>query len=60
MGVGGSLDVLAGRIPRAPRWMRHVGLEWLYRAAREPRRWRVVGTIPPLFFLALRERFRKA
>ncbi len=59
IGVGGSFDVLAGRVPRAPRWMRRLGLEWLYRALREPRRWNVVRTIPPLFFLALRERWRR-
>jgi len=60
IGVGGSFDVLAGRVPRAPHWMRRLGLEWLYRALREPRRWSVVRTIPPLFFLALRERWRRA
>ncbi|MDR7523029.1 MAG: WecB/TagA/CpsF family glycosyltransferase [Armatimonadota bacterium] len=59
IGVGGSFDVLAGRIPRAPRWMQQAGLEWLYRALREPRRWGVVRTIPPLFLLALWERLRR-
>lgn len=38
MGVGGSFDVLSGRVPRAPRAMRAVGLEWLYRLYREPSR----------------------
>ena len=38
MGVGGSFDVLAGRVQRAPRWMQRSGLEWLYRLAQEPRR----------------------
>jgi N-acetylglucosaminyldiphosphoundecaprenol N-acetyl-beta-D-mannosaminyltransferase len=38
MGVGASLDFLAGEAQRAPRWMQTAGLEWLYRAAREPRR----------------------
>jgi polysaccharide biosynthesis protein VpsK len=38
MGVGGSFDVLAGFIPRAPRWMQAAGLEWLWRLAMEPRR----------------------
>jgi N-acetylglucosaminyldiphosphoundecaprenol N-acetyl-beta-D-mannosaminyltransferase len=60
LGVGGSFDVIAGRIARAPEWMRRAGLEWLYRAVREPRRWAVVRTIPPLFWLALRERWRRA
>jgi N-acetylglucosaminyldiphosphoundecaprenol N-acetyl-beta-D-mannosaminyltransferase len=38
MGVGASLDFLAGEAQRAPRWMQSAGLEWLYRAAHEPRR----------------------
>jgi len=41
MGVGGSVDVIAGRVRRAPRWMQRAGLEWLYRTWQEPRRmWR--------------------
>lgn len=59
IGVGGSFDVIAGRVPRAPRWMQRAGLEWLYRMLREPRRWAVVKTIPPLFLLAVRERLRR-
>ena len=40
-GVGGSFDVLAGVIPRAPVWMQKAGLEWLFRLYQEPRRmWR--------------------
>src|SRR3990170_1045314 len=58
MGVGGTLDVLAGRTGRAPRWGQAAGLEWLHRMVREPWRGRVVKTIPPLFLIALRERFR--
>jgi N-acetylglucosaminyldiphosphoundecaprenol N-acetyl-beta-D-mannosaminyltransferase len=38
MGVGASLDFLAGEFSRAPMWMQTAGLEWLYRAAQEPRR----------------------
>ncbi len=38
VGVGATLDFLAGDIPRAPRWMSQAGLEWLYRLSREPRR----------------------
>jgi N-acetylglucosaminyldiphosphoundecaprenol N-acetyl-beta-D-mannosaminyltransferase len=38
IGVGGSLDFLAGAVPRAPRWMQNNGLEWLYRVSREPKR----------------------
>ncbi|HSR97483.1 MAG TPA: WecB/TagA/CpsF family glycosyltransferase [Kofleriaceae bacterium] len=38
MGVGGTFDVFAGRVSRAPRWMQRSGLEWSYRLAQEPRR----------------------
>jgi N-acetylglucosaminyldiphosphoundecaprenol N-acetyl-beta-D-mannosaminyltransferase len=36
--IGASLDFVAGRVPRSPRWMQRVGLEWIYRLWREPRR----------------------
>lgn len=35
---GAILDFVAGRHPRAPRWMRAIGMEWLFRLMREPRR----------------------
>lgn len=38
MGVGGTLDVLAGKVKRAPVWMQHAGLEWLYRLLCQPSR----------------------
>jgi N-acetylglucosaminyldiphosphoundecaprenol N-acetyl-beta-D-mannosaminyltransferase len=38
MGVGGSFDVVAGKVKRAPMWMQRSGLEWLYRTIQEPRR----------------------
>lgn len=38
MGVGGSFDVVAGKVQRAPLWMQNAGLEWFYRFAQEPRR----------------------
>ena len=38
MGVGGSFDVAAGLVRRAPRWMQRAGLEWFYRFLQEPRR----------------------
>lgn len=38
MGVGGSFDVYAGLVRRAPVWMQHSGLEWMFRLAQEPRR----------------------
>lgn len=38
MGVGGSFDVVAGFVKRAPGWMQKAGLEWLYRVYQEPKR----------------------
>ncbi|MFT3697389.1 MAG: WecB/TagA/CpsF family glycosyltransferase [Kofleriaceae bacterium] len=38
MGVGGSFDVYAGSVARAPSWMQRAGLEWAFRVAQEPRR----------------------
>ncbi len=38
LGVGGTLDFLAGEVKRAPSWMSDNGLEWLYRLAQQPRR----------------------
>jgi N-acetylglucosaminyldiphosphoundecaprenol N-acetyl-beta-D-mannosaminyltransferase len=38
MGVGGSFDVMAGKVRRAPRWVQRIGCEWLYRVWQEPRR----------------------
>lgn len=38
VGVGATIDFLAGRVARAPQWMRRLGLEWVFRLAQEPRR----------------------
>lgn len=38
IGVGATIDFLAGSMKRAPRWMQMTGLEWLYRLLQEPRR----------------------
>ena len=38
MGVGGTFDYIAGRVSRAPKWMRTFGLEWLYRLIKQPNR----------------------
>ncbi|GAC1498924.1 MAG: hypothetical protein NVS1B14_02120 [Vulcanimicrobiaceae bacterium] len=46
IGIGGSLDVLAGKVPRAPRLWRRLGMEWLYRLFREPHRWRRQLALP--------------
>lgn len=53
MGVGGAFDFLAGKQQRAPQWMRRVGIEWLYRLYREPRRWRRILVAVPQFGLTV-------
>jgi len=58
MGVGGSLDFIAGVIPRAPKWMRQRGLEWLYRLLRQPWRWRRMLRLPR-FVLAVRRQAKR-
>lgn len=59
IGVGGTLDVLAGLSRRAPRWMQRAGLEWVYRIIREPRRWRTAAALPRIVWLAVRERLAR-
>lgn len=46
LGVGGTLDVLAGKTSRAPTWVQRAGLEWLYRLVRQPSRWRRQLALP--------------
>jgi N-acetylglucosaminyldiphosphoundecaprenol N-acetyl-beta-D-mannosaminyltransferase len=46
MGVGGAFDFLTGRVPRAPLWMRRVGVEWLFRLAYQPWRIRRMAVLP--------------
>ncbi|MGQ9466634.1 MAG: WecB/TagA/CpsF family glycosyltransferase [Anaerolineae bacterium] len=53
VGVGGAFDYIAGVVPRAPRWMRRVGLEWLYRLIHQPWRWRRQRVLPLYVLLVL-------
>jgi N-acetylglucosaminyldiphosphoundecaprenol N-acetyl-beta-D-mannosaminyltransferase len=53
IGVGGSFDFIAGVARRAPRWIQRLGLEWLYRLAREPWRWRRQLALPHFVWLIL-------
>ena len=54
VGVGASLDFLAGSLRRSPAWMSRVGLEWLYRLAQEPRRlWRRYLIQDPKFVMVV-------
>jgi N-acetylglucosaminyldiphosphoundecaprenol N-acetyl-beta-D-mannosaminyltransferase len=58
--VGASLDFVAGRVKRSPRWMQKTGLEWVYRMAQEPRRLagRYVENLRFLMRAAFAARFR--
>jgi N-acetylglucosaminyldiphosphoundecaprenol N-acetyl-beta-D-mannosaminyltransferase len=53
LGVGGLFDYYAGRVPRAPLWLRELGLEWAFRLWQEPRRlWRRYVLGNPSFLFA--------
>jgi N-acetylglucosaminyldiphosphoundecaprenol N-acetyl-beta-D-mannosaminyltransferase len=58
IGVGAALDVVAGRVREAPRWMTRIGMEWLFRLAQEPRRLarRYLWDDPRILIWALRTR----
>lgn len=61
MGVGGSFDVISGKIPRASKWIQNIGMEWLFRVLQEPGRlWKryFFGNIR-FIFSVYRERFKK-
>lgn len=45
-GLGGSLDVLAGNVNRAPEFYQKAGLEWFYRLCKEPKRWKRMIKLP--------------
>lgn len=60
MGVGGTFDYIAGAATRAPKWIRTLGLEWLYRLICQPRRLGRIITATILFPLAvLRSKYIK-
>jgi N-acetylglucosaminyldiphosphoundecaprenol N-acetyl-beta-D-mannosaminyltransferase len=56
IGVGGVFDQLAGRVRLPPRVVHAVGLEWLWRLAFEPRRWRRQRVLPVFAALVARQR----
>ena len=61
IGIGGAFEVMAGLVPRAPKWMHRAGLEWLYRLLQEPKRmYRRYLIEAPLFIpLIIRQKFSK-
>lgn len=59
MGVGGSFDVIAEKVNRAPRWMIDIGMEWAYRVAKEPWRIKRLGSIPKFIWTVAKSRGNK-
>lgn len=59
IGLGGSFDVWAGVVKRAPKIYQKLGLEWLYRTMKEPKRFKRIFPTLPLFVLkVLKERIK--
>ena len=56
MGVGGSFDYMSGKIPRAPEFIRVIGLEWLYRLIRQPWRWKRQFALIQFVWLVIKEK----
>jgi N-acetylglucosaminyldiphosphoundecaprenol N-acetyl-beta-D-mannosaminyltransferase len=53
IGVGGSLDGIAGKVKRAPEGWQRLNVEWLYRLIKQPSRWRRQLILPRFFIRAL-------
>lgn len=58
VGLGGSLDVFAGTVQRAPEKWQKMGLEWLYRLIKEPRRIKRMIKLPAFVFAVIWQRIR--
>ena len=59
MGGGGSFDVIAEKVNRAPEWMINIGMEWAYRVAKEPWRIKRLGSIPKFIWTVAKSRGNK-
>ncbi len=56
IGVGGSFDVVSGLKKRAPKWVRSLGLEWVWRSIQEPKRLGKLSTLPRFVWLVMRNK----
>ena len=56
IGIGGALDGMAGIVPRAPKFFRKCGLEWLYRLIRQPSRWKRQLQLPLFILVVTKEK----
>ena len=59
MGVGGSFDVISGKLRRAPKWIRICGLEWFFRFLQEPWRIKRIINLPVFVYRILLIRFSR-
>ena len=59
MGIGGSFDVLAGKVQRAPKWMQDARLEWFYRLLKQPSRFGRMLALPKFVFAVRGDRKKK-
>ncbi|WP_079506648.1 WecB/TagA/CpsF family glycosyltransferase [Mesobacillus jeotgali] len=59
IGVGGTIDVLAGTVKRAPLFWRKSNLEWLYRLIKQPSRWKRMLFLPLFVLYVIKSRFKK-
>ncbi len=57
IGVGGAFDYEAGRVERAPSFLRSIGLEWLFRLLVQPWRWRSQLRLLQFIWLVIKEKF---
>ena len=59
IGLGGSFDVLAGAVKRAPLIWQKLNLEWLYRLIKQPSRWRRMLALPHFILKVMKVKFFK-
>lgn len=58
LGLGGTLDSIAGTVKRAPKWMIRLNLEWLYRLIKEPKRFVRMLRLPKYLWAVIMKRIR--
>jgi len=59
MGVGGSFDIIAGNVKRAPKWMIDLGMEWLFRVVKEPFRIKRLSSIPKFIKMVIKDKYKR-
>ncbi len=59
IGLGGSIDIFAGKVTLTPEFIRRAGFEWLHRLIREPKRIKRMMDLPRFMMLTLNRRFSR-